>query len=72
MNRKYTKYIIQMKFVTSAHDEAWYDYDDYFISVGEAKEAIKFYRKVHAKTHVFRITKRDFETFDTLIEEKND
>jgi hypothetical protein len=69
MQDKYTKYIAQMKFIAS-NDDIWYDYDDDFISLREAQEAIKFYRKAHAKTHLFRITKRDYETIDTVINEK--
>jgi hypothetical protein len=55
-----------MKIATSK-DDIWYDYDDGFVSLQEAQEGIKFYREVHAKTHVFRIIKREYETVDTLI-----
>jgi hypothetical protein len=58
-----------MKLATSVHD-AWYDYDDYPETLEEAQEAMEFYRGVHKKTHVFRIVKRDYETIDTIIEER--
>jgi hypothetical protein len=50
-------------------DDIWHDYDD-VDTLEEAQEAIKFFRKVHTKTHVFQITKRDYETIDTVINEK--
>jgi hypothetical protein len=65
----YTKFIIQTKIATSK-DDIWYDYDDYPDTLEEAQEAMEFYRGVHKKTHVFRIVKRDYETIDTIIEEK--
>jgi hypothetical protein len=68
MQDKYTKFIIQMKIATSK-DDIWYDYDD-SDTLEEAQEAIKFFREVHIKTHLFRITKRDYETIDTVINEK--
>jgi hypothetical protein len=71
MQDKYTKYIIQMK-IASNKDDLWYDYNDDFISLGEAENAIEFFRDTHMsrKTHLFRITKRDYETIDTVINEK--
>jgi hypothetical protein len=66
---KYTKYIVQTKLATSVHD-TWYSYDDYPDTLEEAQEAMEFYREVHKKTHVFRIVRRDYETIDTVINEK--
>ena len=66
MQDKYTKFIIQTKIATSK-DDIWYDYNDDSDTLKEAQESIKFFRKVHEKTHVFRIVKRDYETIDTVI-----
>ncbi len=69
MQDKYTKFIIQMKIATSDKD-VWYDYTKDADTLEEAQKEIEFFREVHVKTHLFRITKRDYETIDTVINEK--
>jgi hypothetical protein len=79
MNKQYkTKYIIQARLKTkeeSAPENYFVDWEDYYsngwaTNYEETVDEIAFYRKVHGKTHEFRMVKRDYVIEDTVLEEK--
>jgi hypothetical protein len=78
MNKQHkTKYIIQARLKTKEESNSnnyYVDWEDYYTdgwatNYEETVDEIAFYRKVHGKTHEFRMVKRDYVIEDTVVKE---